>query len=111
MDHRIDQRPDALPRRRVGRTQLSVTEIGFGTGSLGGLFTAIPEEQGRQTIREALRLGVGYLDTSPFYGFGRSEHLVGDVLREIGDEIVLSTKVGRLLEPYGGSETERAGWI
>jgi aryl-alcohol dehydrogenase-like predicted oxidoreductase len=46
--------PIALPRRKVGKTHLSVTEIGYCTGSLGGLFTAMPEAQGRDTIRAAL---------------------------------------------------------
>jgi D-threo-aldose 1-dehydrogenase len=111
MDPATAPRPDVLAQRRVGRTELLVTEIGFGTGSLGGLFTAIPEAQGRASIGEALRLGIGYVDTSPFYGYGRSEHLVGDVLRETRAQIVLSTKVGRLLEPYRGAETERDGWV
>jgi len=100
-----------FPRRQLGKTRLSVTEIGFGTGSLGGLFTAIPEAQGRDAIRAAVRAGIGYIDTAPFYGFGRSEHLVGDVLRETSADIVLSTKVGRLLAPYNGAEANRAGWI
>jgi D-threo-aldose 1-dehydrogenase len=100
-----------LARRQVGRTQLSVTEIGFGTGSLGGLFTAIPEAQGREAIRTALKAGIGYIDTAPFYGFGRSERLVGDVLRETAADVVLSTKVGRLLAPYWGTEANRAGWV
>src|SRR5690606_29679544 len=40
-----------------------------------------------------------YFDTAPHYGFGRSEHFVGDALRFRNDEVVLSTKVGRLLRP------------
>ncbi len=51
-----------------------------------------------------------YLDTSPFYGYGRSEHILGDVLRETKADVVLSTKVGRLLEPYWGDE-RRAGRV
>jgi D-threo-aldose 1-dehydrogenase len=100
-----------IPRRQVGRTKLSVTEIGFGTGSLGGLFTAVPEAQGRDAIRAALAAGIRYIDTAPFYGHGKSEHLVGQVLREATADVVLSTKVGRLLTPYRGTETSRDGWI
>ena len=103
--------PPDIHRRRIGRTNLHVSEIGFGTGSLGGLFAPISDEQGRATIREALSLGITSFDTSPFYGYGRSEHILGDVLREQGADVVLSTKVGRLLEPYWGDEREREGWI
>jgi len=103
--------PPAIHRRRIGRTDLHISEIGFGTGSLGGLFAPISDEQGRATIREALSLGITYVDTSPFYGYGRSEHILGDVLRERKADVVLSTKVGRLLEPYWGDESEREGWI
>lgn len=99
------------PRRRVGDTDLAVTEIGLGTGSLAGLFTDIPEAQGMATIGRALDAGIGYVDTSPFYGFGKAEHLTGNVLRERGADLVLSTKVGRLLTPFAGTETERAGWV
>lgn len=100
-----------LTSRRVGRTGLLISEIGLGTGSLGGLFAATSDEGGRETIRESLRVGIRYIDTSPFYGFGRSEHLVGEVLREAGAAVVLSTKVGRLLEPYWGNDAEREGWV
>jgi D-threo-aldose 1-dehydrogenase len=111
METRRPSAADGLHQRRIGQTTLWITEIGFGTGSLGGLFAPISDEQGRQTIREALSLGLSYVDTSPFYGYGRSEHIVGDVLRESKADVVLSTKVGRLLEPYWGSEPEREGWI
>jgi len=107
----LDARSLAIPRRSVGGTDLKVTELGLGTGSLAGLFVDVPEAQGMATISRALDAGVGYVDTSPFYGFGRAEHLTGNVLREQGTGIVLSTKVGRLLTPYAGSETERAGWV
>lgn len=106
-----DKNVVSIPRREVGRSGLSVTQIGFGTGSLAGLFAAVSDEQARATIREALQLGIGYMDTAPFYGYGRSEHLLGAVLRETGADVVLSTKVGRLLDRYTGRETEREGWI
>jgi D-threo-aldose 1-dehydrogenase len=98
-------------RRRFGKTDLTVTEIGLGTGTIAGLFSDVPEAQGMATIRRALEAGIGYVDTSPFYGFGKAEHVTGNVLRGAEPGIVLSTKVGRLLRPYAGTETERAGWV
>ncbi len=98
-------------RRRIARTDLSVTEVGFGAASVAGLFEAVSDEQCRQTVRAALDGGIAYVDTSPFYGFGKSEHLVGDVLRRHGAGVVLSSKVGRLLKPYCGTEIERGNWV
>ena len=103
--------PEQFARRRVGTTDLMVTEIGLGTGTIAGLFSDVPEAQGMATIRRALEAGIGYVDTSPFYGYGKAEHVTGNVLRGVGRDVVLSTKVGRLLRPYAGGEIERAGWI
>ncbi len=100
-----------LTRRRVAQTDLSVTEIGLGAATIADLFEAVPDEQCRETVRAALDSGVGYVDTSPFYGFGKSEHLVGDVLRHRRNGVVLSTKVGRLLTPCDGPPAERRGWV
>ena len=98
-------------KRRVGQTALEVTTLGLGGASLAGIFSAVPAEQARATVAHALDAGINYLDTAPQYGFGRSEHLVGDVLRERRGDAVLSTKVGRLLRPF---ETERSAphsWV
>jgi D-threo-aldose 1-dehydrogenase len=54
-----------------------------------------------QTLETAQRAGFGYYDTAPFYGFGLSERRLGDCLRRNHD-VVLSTKVGRLLKPVAG---------
>jgi len=91
----------AFTRRRVGQTDLSVTTLGLGCASLAGNFTAVPDDVARSTIGHALDIGITYVDTAPQYGYGRSEHLVGDVLRYRRDGVALSTKVGRLLRPFG----------
>jgi D-threo-aldose 1-dehydrogenase len=87
--------------REVGKTGLNVTELGFGTAPLGNLFRPLPDETARLTLAAAERAGFGYYDTAPFYGFGLSERRLGDALRGRKD-IVLSTKVGRLLNPVRG---------
>lgn len=97
-----------LPKRRIGRTDLEITTLGLGCASLAGIGSAVPAEQGRATVRHALERGITYFDTAPQYGFGRSEHLTGDVLREQQGAIV-STKVGRLLRPFHGER--KIGWV
>jgi D-threo-aldose 1-dehydrogenase len=57
-----------------------------------------------------LEAGIAYLDTAPFYGLGRAEHLVGQVLREYRRNLVISSKAGRLLRPYRGVDGAREGW-
>ena len=52
---------------------------------------------------------VGYFDTAPFYGYGRSEHVMGDALRDKSGW-VLSTKVGRLLKPRPGAQRPDDSW-
>jgi D-threo-aldose 1-dehydrogenase len=90
----------SFPLRPLGNTGLSVTELGFGTAPLGNLFRPLADEDARATLAAAEKAGFGYYDTAPFYGFGLSERRLGDALR--GRDIVLSTKVGRLLKPVAG---------
>jgi len=97
--------------RRVGRTDLCVTTLGLGGASLAGNYTPVPADQARATIAHALDAGITLFDTAPHYGFGRSEHLFGDVLRERREGAVLSTKVGRLLRPVHGQPWPRDEWI
>lgn len=82
--------------------------LGVGGGPLGNLYSAISDTQARETLELALDSGVRYFDTAPFYGFGLSERRFGDALRG-RDGYVLSTKVGRLLEPIGrGRQPDRS---
>ena len=94
-----------IARRDLGTTGLKVTELGFGTAPLGNLFKPLPDEVAHATLVAAETPGFGYYDTAPFYGFGLSERRLGDALRARGD-IVLSTKVGRLLKPVPGPVDE-----
>ena len=89
---------DHLARVPLGRTGLSVTRLGFGGASIGGIFTAVNDEDARATVRHAWDLGIRFFDTAPLYGYGASERRVGAALRgEHRDTFVLSTKVGRLV--------------
>jgi len=95
-----------ITRRELGATGLKLTELGFGTAPLGNLFRPLSDESARQTLAAAEKAGFGHYDTAPFYGFGLSERRLGDALRHRKD-IVLSTKVGRLLNPVPGPVDER----
>jgi D-threo-aldose 1-dehydrogenase len=91
-------------KRRVGKTDLSVTCLGLGTATMGGSRVPVTREESEAMVRAAWDAGVRYVDTAPFYGVGAAEHRVGDALRDKPrDEWVLSTKVGRLLRPRRGS--------
>jgi D-threo-aldose 1-dehydrogenase len=94
---------DPLARRRLGRTDILVTALGFGSGTLGDRLEVIDEARADATVGAAWAAGIRYFDTAPFYGLGKSEHRVGRVLRtKPRDEFVLSTKVGRVLFPTRG---------
>lgn len=91
-----------LPSRKIGATGLEVVTLGLGCASLGNLYRPVGDDQARDTLQRALDEGLRYVDTAPYYGFGLSERRVGDALRrEPRDSVVLSTKVGRLLQPCG----------
>ncbi|MCB0184660.1 MAG: aldo/keto reductase, partial [Caldilineaceae bacterium] len=86
-----------IPTRQVGQTGAHVTEFGLGGAPFGDLFEPITEEAAQQTLQAAWDAGVRYFDTAPFYGHGKSEHRVGQFLRQQPrDQFVISTKVGRV---------------
>jgi len=94
--------------RQIGATGLLVSTLGFGGAPIGGLLRPAPPDAAAQALRRGLDAGIGYVDTAPYYGFGQSERLVGDVLR--GRDCVLSTKVGRLLRPGAHPRPLDLGW-
>ena len=79
--------------RTLGRTGLSVSEIGFGCGNVGGLMVSGGHEEQLQAVRRALELGINYFDTAAAYGDGKSEIHLGRVLKKVGSEITLATKI------------------
>lgn len=99
----------AADTRELGRTGLTVTILGLGGAPLGDLYERIPEERALATVHRACELGVRLFDTAPLYGHGLSEHRFGHVLRQVEDRggIILSTKVGRYLQPEAPGKVER----
>jgi len=97
---------NTLPFRRLGRTQLRVSAIGFGSAPLGDLYAKLDEEGAIATVKAAVTAGVTLFDTSPHYGNGLAEHRVGAGLRGVPrDSYVLSTKVGRWMDPLRSGGT------
>jgi D-threo-aldose 1-dehydrogenase len=97
-----------LPLHRLGRSPVHVTELSFGSAAIGNLFTAVSDDEAGAAVDAAWDGGIRTFDTAPHYGLGLSERRLGDALRHRPrDEYVLSTKVGRLLEPAEPAEPAR----
>ncbi len=85
-----------IPRRILGNTHFDVSEIGFGAWAIGDAWgELVPEGQARETLHAAIDAGMNFIDTADVYGGGRSEKLIGAVLRERGERVYVATKMGR----------------
>ncbi|WP_426125696.1 aldo/keto reductase [Pararhizobium sp. PWRC1-1] len=101
-----------MQTRKIGQTDLSVTEYSFGTAPLGGMYRACPREAAMETLEAAWTAGLRFMDTAPWYGFGLAERRVGDFLRDKPKgSYVLSTKVGRLQRPVADDEVPSYGFV
>jgi aryl-alcohol dehydrogenase-like predicted oxidoreductase len=85
-----------MESRKLGRTGLTVSELGFGCGSIGGLMVRGNSGDQTRAVARALEAGVTYFDTAAQYGDGRSEENLGRVLTELGawNRVVVGTKAG-----------------
>jgi aryl-alcohol dehydrogenase-like predicted oxidoreductase len=84
--------------RRLGRTGRDVSEIGFGAWQIGADWGDVDESAAMATLHAAADAGVTFFDTADVYGDGRSERLVGRLLRErAGEPLTVATKMGRRL--------------
>lgn len=109
-----------MRHRTFGRTGWQVSEIGYGAWPIGGgMWEEIPAARAREALHAALEAGVDFFDTALTYGGGRSERLVGEVIREAGarDRVRVATKVppmSRVWPVYPGvplREAYPAEWI
>ena len=81
--------------RRLGSTNVEVSEIGFGAWAIGGDWGATDDEESLAAMHAAVDAGVTFFDTADVYGDGRSERLVGRLLNERPERLVVATKFGR----------------
>ena len=87
---------------------MDITALGFGGNAIGNLYAELDERVARDTVDAAFEAGIRYFDTAPLYGHGLSERRLGDMLRQRPrDDIVVSTKVGRLLRANGRSPAQK----
>src|SRR3954464_270344 len=82
--------------RPLGRTGLELPWLSFGASSLGQEFRSVEVNEAMRSVRVALDLGMNFIDTSPFYGRGMSEVLLGVALQGVPREsYLLGSKLGR----------------
>ena len=85
-----------MEQRKLGKTDLNLPVISYGASSLGQEFRRININEALHSCRSAIDLGMNFIDTSPFYGRGMSEVMLGQILRDIPRESFnIGTKLGR----------------
>src|SRR6202167_1922847 len=85
-----------MERRPLGNTGLTLPILSFGASSLGAEFRDVDINEALRAVHVAIDLGMNFIDTSPYYGRGMSEVLLGVALKGIPrDRYLLGTKLGR----------------
>ena len=85
-----------MKTRALGNTGLQVPQLSFGTSWLGDEFGTVDINAAMGVVRVAIDHGLNFIDTSPFYGRGMSEVLLGIALRDVPrDDYMISSKLGR----------------
>src|SRR6266581_2949800 len=96
-----------LETSKLGQSNLEITRVGIGTAPIGSISSwriywgAQDENEAIRAIEVAIDLGVNWIDTAPFYGWGRAEQLVGKALRGKRDKVYIFTKCGTLQNEHG----------
>jgi len=100
---------------RLGRSELMVSPIAFGTWQLGGEWGEFDERRAIEAIRHARGLGIDFFDTAQAYGFGASERLLGraleDDLRDSREDVVIATKGGLRPSDGGVDRDSSPDWL
>jgi len=96
---------------RLGETELEVSRVALGTWQLGGDWGELDVDAAKAAIRAARELGINFFDTAQAYGFGQSEEILGEALRDEIDgdreSLVLATKGGLRPAPEGSDALVR----
>ncbi len=79
--------------RNVGKTGVTISEIGFGCGNNAVLMVKASYDDQMKAVRHALNLGINFFDTAFAYGLGKSEENLGRILNDLGADPVISTKI------------------
>ena len=84
-----------MESRRLGKSGLAASEVGFGAWAVGGSWGETDDGESLAAMHAAVDAGVTFFDTADVYGDGRSERLIGRLLRERDEPLVVATKFGR----------------
>ena len=79
--------------RKLGKTGLEISEIGFGAWAIGGSWGEQDESVSEKTLISAIERGVNFIDTAALYGDGKSEQIIGRVLKKLDKEVYIATKI------------------
>lgn len=79
--------------RQLGRTDMDVSTVSFGTGPLGDLFGDVRDDQAMAVVGQAIDSGINFFDTSPYYG--SAEERLGRATRGRRRDLIIGTKAGR----------------
>lgn len=95
--------------RTLGRTGWNISPVGFGAWGIGGdAWGQTDDRSSLDALRQALDLGVNFIDTADVYGDGHSERLIAQVLKERRERVIVATKAGRRLNPHVAAGFTRA---
>ena len=94
--------------RELGRTGWKVSAISFGAWAIGGSWGSVDDNDSLAALNKSIDLGVNFIDTADVYGDGRSERLIGRLLKERREHIYVATKAGRRLNPHDAAGYNRA---
>jgi aryl-alcohol dehydrogenase-like predicted oxidoreductase len=86
--------------RLLGRTGMKVSEVSFGAWAIGSGWGSVDDRESTAALHKAVDRGVNFFDTADVYGNGRSEKLIGQLLRDRSETIYVATKAGRKLSPH-----------
>src|SRR5947209_20020116 len=89
-------RPTAMQYRELGNSDLKVSAIGLGCMSMSGTYGKSDDAESIDVIHHALDLGMNFLDSSDMYGWGHNEELLGPTLKDLRDQVLLTTKYGQV---------------
>jgi aryl-alcohol dehydrogenase-like predicted oxidoreductase len=101
-----------LETNRLGKSDLEITRVGIGTAPIGStpgwrIYWGFQDEsEAIRTIQVALDLGVNWIDTAPFYGWGRAEQIVGKALQGKREKAYIFTKCGTLQDEHVGERVD-----
>jgi aryl-alcohol dehydrogenase-like predicted oxidoreductase len=86
--------------RTLGKTKYKVSEIGYGSWSLGGDWGDVSNAQAVETLKSVVHSGINFIDTADVYGDGRSESIIGEFKQNTQSEVLIATKAGRRVRPH-----------